>query len=77
MRRFGKVIQGAEKHFNILNIAHRTLIYMHAFKMRRWIIRNQRVDDLSHVTKLFECKPQAMNGAGLRRVHLNESLHRS
>jgi len=74
---FGKVAKGIEKHFNILNVAHRTLICVHAFQMRLRIIGNQRLDNLRHVTKLFECKPQAMNGAGLRCIHLDESLHRS
>ena len=30
---FGKVAQGTQKHFDILNIAHCTLIFVHAFEM--------------------------------------------
>ena len=74
---FGKIAQGTQKHFDILNIAHCTLIFVHALKKRIRIIGNERLDDLSHVTELFEGETQVMNGAGLRRIHLNESLGRS
>ncbi|HUI87345.1 MAG TPA: hypothetical protein VLX61_01345 [Anaerolineales bacterium] len=74
---FSKIGQSIEKRFDILNVPHRTLILVHMFEVRFRIIRNQWLNDFRHVTKLFESKPQSMNGAGLRRIHLNVSLHGS
>ena len=74
---FGKIRQRTQEHFDIVNIAHPALVFVHSFQIFLRRTRNHRLDNLGHVAEFFECQPQAVDGARLQGIHLGGCQHRS
>ena len=70
----GKVRQRVQKNLDVLDVAHRALIIMHAFEIVIGLVDQGRDDDLCHVAEFFKVNPHAMDGGSLRPIHLSVIL---
>ena len=74
---FHKVSKRIEQSRYVLNIAHATLVIVHALPPRLRIVGQERADDLHDVTELLESQAQAVNAGRLHRIDLVVGLGRA
>ena len=72
-----KVRQRVQKDLDVLDVAHRALIIVHAFEIVFRLVDQNWDDDLCHVAEFFERNSYAMDGGSLCSIHLGVILHGS
>ena len=71
---FCKVCEREEKDFNVVDVAHCTLMVMHALEIAFRIICQNGLDHLRHVAEFFKGDAQPVNGGRPGPIQLAPEL---